>query len=154
MASTYATVDQVRSRLPQVKINASSRPSETEVQDFIDQVSAELDVALANVSFTVPITSPLSLSIVRDMVVNEVASKVLNSQFGGVRNPDDLGAMNFHGAYVEKFRALMNPNHPFTLPDAERSDPVLKNEAEMSSVYSGSFAVDDDYRTVTRNQVF
>jgi len=150
----YASVDQVRSRLPQVKITENSRPSESEVQDFINQVSAELDVALHNISFVVPITAPLSLSIVRDMVVNEVPGKVLNSQFGGIRNPDDLGAINFHAAYLEKFRALMNPNHPFTLPDAEPTNAVLKNEAEMTSLFEGSYAVDDNYRTVTRNQVF
>lgn len=148
----YTTLADIQRTIPQVKIDQKSRPTDTEVESMIGQVEAELNVIVSSVGFVVPVTGTSSIAILRGMVASEVASRVLITQFAGIRNPDDLGADRFHNAYAEKIRALVDPNNPFTLPDATIQDIAQKLTAGVSSIFTG-YQSDED-RVITRETVF
>jgi hypothetical protein len=57
----YCTAAQVASLNPQRTYSASSKPSLTEIGEFIDRIAAEMDVILQGRSLTVPVTEPAEL---------------------------------------------------------------------------------------------
>lgn len=107
---------------------------------------------VSGLGFTTPVTGTLSLKILRDMVVKEVSSRVIIEQVAGTRDPNDLGADRLHGIFMEMFKQLMDPNHPFTLPDADKVeyDEKMAGAIEGLGLTSG---FNDEVR-VTRDQEF
>lgn len=148
----YVTVQNVKDSLPQLRINATSKPTESQVDDIIDVIESTLDSGLQGLGFTIPVSATLSKKILKDMVIKEVSSRVIIEQVAGTRDPDDLGANRLHGIYAEMFRQLMDPNHPFTLPDAEKLeyDDKMAGAVEGLGLTSGFI---DEVR-VTRDQEF
>ncbi len=151
----YATLEDVRGKIPQIRIDATSRPNEVDVQEILDYTETSLDVMLQNLGYSVPVnsaTSPRSVRILRDIVASEVASQTIKAQVAGVRNPDDLGAKVLHDTYIEHIKQLIDPKHPFALPDAEASNVDTKVEGDVSSL--GMSAGFNEESTITRNQIF
>ena len=151
--SRYATVDKLKEAAPQLRISANSRPTEDEVQEILDEVEADLDIQLANLGYTTPITGPLSLRILRHMVVQETISRTIISQAAGVRNPDDLGAKRAHEQYQSRLDALINPDNPFALPDADSEN--IQTKLDISSGFEGISDPDNfPSARITRTKVF
>lgn len=148
---SYANLSDVRAAIPQIQITVTSRPTQDEVEQQIEQIEASLDITLANLGYATPVTGALSLRILKDMVVQETVSRVLHAQSLGVRDPALLGADRAHQLYVDRLRSLADPNDPFMLPDAARTDVGTKMEVEISSNF-----LDDptDTDRITRDQVF
>jgi hypothetical protein len=125
------------------------------VGDLIDAVEAELNSALASIGYRIPVVEPISKRILRDMVSQEVASRVLHAQVLGVRDADELGARRAHALYMERLQALVDPNNPFTLPDATVNDRADKLVAEIGSSFSdGTTEEYDSERSIKRDMVF
>lgn len=57
----YATIANVRSLNPKRTYDATSTPTQTQVEEYLTRISEELDAILAGRGFTVPITTPASL---------------------------------------------------------------------------------------------
>ena len=58
----YCTITEVRGLNPKRTYSASTNPSTTEVEEFIDRISDEIDVILQGRGFTTPVTSPTELA--------------------------------------------------------------------------------------------
>jgi hypothetical protein len=86
------------------------------------------------------------------MVASEVASMAIKAQVAGIRNPDDLGAGVLHECYTEKIKALIDPKHPFSLPDAPGANLDTKLEGDHSSLAMTSGFLEAS--TITRDQIF
>lgn len=56
---TYATSSQAQKHIP-FTVGASTRPTSTQLSEFLDLVSAEIDTALGARGYTVPVTAPAS----------------------------------------------------------------------------------------------
>jgi len=57
----YCTITHVRALNPKRTYNATSTPTETQVESFIIRISEEIDAILAGRGFTVPLTAPAAL---------------------------------------------------------------------------------------------
>ncbi len=152
----YLNLVDLKAAAPQLRISADSRPNEAQVQAIIDQVSAELDVRMKNIGFETPIsvaTSPLSYRILQNIATREVLSQTLEMQYAGVSNPDGYGATRFHEQFMEKLNQLLDPNDPFTLPDAINVNVQEKLVGETGGI-SAMIGIDDDDYRLTRNMGF
>jgi hypothetical protein len=149
----YATIDDIRSIVPQVQLGAGTRPNVAEVEAWIELISIELDAMFANLGYEVPITAPKSLLIVKEMVKEAVAAKVLRSQFSGVRDADTLGAKGFEDSFRKRLERLQDPRVPDDLPDTVETNVQEK----VSSVAHSMTSEDPDYYgsiRMTRSKVF
>ena len=149
----YATIDDIRSIVPQLKLEAGTRPNVAEVEAWIELIGIELDAIFANLGYEVPITAEKSLLIVREMVKEAVAAKVLRSQFSGVRDAEALGAKGFEDSFKERLRRLQDPRMPDDLPDTVETNVQEK----VSAVAHSMTSEDADYYgaiRMTRTKVF
>jgi len=55
---SYANVANVQAMLPLISIASNTVPTTSDVQQFIDQRSAEIDAALGSIGLSVPLTTP------------------------------------------------------------------------------------------------
>lgn len=58
----YCTITHVQGHNPKRTYSATSTPTTTQVQEFIDRIANEIDVVLGGRGFTVPVTSPTELA--------------------------------------------------------------------------------------------
>jgi hypothetical protein len=149
----YIDLEDVRSAAPQLRLSAQSRPSETEVRQIIGRVESELEGVLQSLGFTIPITGTNSIQIVKSMLVNEVVAQTLENQYVGVGDPRNFGSDIMHRRYADRVKQLLDPNDPFTLPDAPRGDLQEKLASETSSIAADIGIEDADFR-MTRDMVF
>ena len=151
--SRYASLDDLKSTIPQVRISSTSRPSEDEAQAILDSVEDELNVQLANLGYTVPITGPSSKRMVKYMVLQETASRVIIEQLAGVRDPNELGAGVMHKQYQDRLDALIDPDNPYSLIDANNGGN-LQEKVNVVSGFEGSVDRDFGDPRITRTKVF
>jgi hypothetical protein len=149
----YVTLAQVKAAAPQLKFSGTSRPTEVEVADIITRIEAELDGVISSLGFETPVTGTVSLMIVKQMILDEVISQAIVQQTVGVVDPNNFGAKTLHDRYKEKIKALLDPNDPFTLPDAIKLDVQEKLLGETGSIAAEIGVRDEDYR-MTRNERF
>lgn len=58
----YCTITEVRGLNPKATYNTGTNPTTTEVEEFIDRISDQIDVVLQGRGFTTPITAPTELA--------------------------------------------------------------------------------------------
>jgi hypothetical protein len=149
----YIDLDFLKAAAPQLRLSAQSRPSESEVLKIIARVEAEVDGIIKSLGFAIPVTGTNSLEIVRSMVADEVIARTLEQQYVGVADPRGFGSDLMHQRYRERIKALLDPNDPFTLPDAVTIDVQGKLESEASSI-SADIGIEDANFRMTRDMVF
>jgi hypothetical protein len=76
----YCTSDDVIRELPEVKIDVSTKPSKSEVDQFCSDVTAEMDARLRAVGIAVPVTDADLLKVLKPISVNGVKAKVLRAK--------------------------------------------------------------------------
>jgi hypothetical protein len=131
----YATLDDVRNLAPQIPISATSKPSDAQVDGFIASLERIVNASLANLGYVVPVTADESVAILRDMVSQGALARTLRARAIGTRNPaDDQGAADAQKEFDTRLKALGSSRDPFELPDAERTDAISKDRADMTRV--------------------
>jgi len=149
----YAAVSDVRGLIPSVPIDAQSLPSEGTVQTWIADVERMLNVTLENSGFTVPVTGPNAIAVLKQMVSHAVAAMVLRARPNPETDPE-----TFQRWYDARIKALRDPADPFDLPsDAVRTaGTVVKDTGGLLRVRSSmrQAILDDDDLRITRDQVF
>lgn len=130
---TVTTLADVLVQIPQIEITDQSRPTEAAVNDWIADIEATLNATLANlppkqwqntpgcrtvlVMPVNPVVSPLTAAIVVDLVVHAVVARVLQARLFGIGDVSGSGAKEAQAYYDERVAWLMDPTHPFMLPD-------------------------------------
>lgn len=104
---TYASVDAVQALIPHIQLTATSRPTLTQVQGFLDRLSAEVDGALASRGITVPITTPAYfLTSIDNLVSMGAAGQALMAALPGQGGPTTGGqGREYWNHYVEMLKA-------------------------------------------------
>lgn len=83
----YCDTDDAQALLPKFTLSASTKPTTTQVTQFCDDISAEVDIYLARAGVTVPVTTPTTLMTwLRKVTADGVAAMTLKAMF-----PDQLG---------------------------------------------------------------
>lgn len=149
----YATLQDVKDTIPHVTLDATSRPPAPKVEEWCEVLSKELDAILTNIGYQTPITGANSLAMLKEMVSNGVAAKVLRSQFSALRDPETLGYKSFVEEFKMKLEKLQSPDCAYMLPDAVKLDVQSKLSADVESMVTQDSEFYDSVR-VTRDQVF
>jgi hypothetical protein len=154
----YATIDDVRALAPQFVMSTTTRPSEAQVIAYLDDVTLEVEAALSNLGYVVPVASgPRALSMLRIIVAHGALSRAMYARSFGMGNPKDMGTDEVEAKYQRWLKDLASPsNRLVELNDAPRtSRQPLKDAADR---VLGIADLDDaNYQSgprATRDQVF
>ncbi len=149
--STYAQVSDVTQIAPQMEFSAATKPSDGDVQGFLDTVEAELNATLGNLGYTVPIpaTAPESIKILRLIAAYGALALALSARGFGL-DPAVVDQAAFARQYYDgRIKALRSGKDPMVLPDAVTSDasPIKELGDAMGSTADdaclGDFASGD-----------
>lgn len=113
----YAAIADVRAINPKRTYDASSTPTATQVEGFIDDIAAEIDVILAGRGLTTPITEPADF-LAHLVHVNAVGAAA-RAEFAMFPEADESPAgspqgSRLWGQYQEYLRALRKEPLPTT----------------------------------------
>lgn len=120
----YATSADVQAKVPQFVFSATTKPSLTDIAGLIAEVEAELDASLGNLGYVVPVTGAKSLVLVRTMVAYAALARTLDALHAGTGQASPV-ADTARKYYESRLTWLGDPKHPFTLPDAPKTDSAV-----------------------------
>lgn len=107
----YATLQDVRDKLPYVPLDASSQPASGVVERWIvDVENSNITPTLAAMGYKTPITEPTSVTWIRDVVSNIVAARVLRAMPQPPKDPKE-----FQDLADRELKRLTDPKDPFEL---------------------------------------
>lgn len=104
----YSTVPRVQAYLnklggPGITISTTSQPSEAEVLEWIDEVSADIDAAFREAGYEVPLTGTSDVVFVRRYVSMKVASLTWEAGFMSDELPGKIKAWrNEYDKFIER----------------------------------------------------
>lgn len=75
----YCTWQDVNAKMQEIEIDANSNPNITEVTEFINEISADMDAKMQSAGITVPVTDADKLLVLKPIAVNGVKAEVLRS---------------------------------------------------------------------------
>lgn len=143
----YCTLDDVNGCVPQAPFGPATVPNDVAVQQFIADITAEIDATLANMGYQVPITGAKSLALV-EMACKwgavglaqdaRYTAAIRDDMLGGARNP-------WTQRYMDWKRALVDPKNPYELPDAVRTATAIVKP--LGQVESDTSTIDNTYAT-------
>lgn len=151
----YAQLSDVRGLIPQVSIDAQSKPNEGQVAGFIADVENMVNAILANIGYATPVTAPASVSLLRVLVAHGAAARTLRARAAGQNTPADIqGARDLELHFTSRMKALQDPADPFSLTDAVKNSEPKPDQfaSRISSNFSDLWDDTDD--RLTRDRVF
>lgn len=157
----YASIDDVNALIPQAPFSATSKPTQTAVTAFLEDVANDMDAMLANVGYTVPVvTGPKGLKWLRKTCALGTLAIAQAARDTGVTTAVNAsgreGKNIWQQLFDERMKALIDPQNPTELPDAPRtSDQLLKQpESVLRSMVDGITDVDfSESPEIQRDQV-
>lgn len=95
----YCALSDVQALLPKFTLSATTKPNQTQVTQFLDDVTAEIDIYLARGGVGTPVTTPTTfVTWLRKVCQTGVAAMTLKAMF-----PDQVGPAETPAyAYFEK----------------------------------------------------
>jgi len=78
--ANYCTAEDVIRELPHIKIDATTKPSTTEVGTFCLEITADMDARMRAVGILIPITDEDVLKVFKPIAVNGVKAKILRAK--------------------------------------------------------------------------
>lgn len=76
----YCTADDVIRELPLITINAETKPSTAEVDQFCTDIDAEMNARMRGVGIITPVADPNALAVLKPIAINAVKAKVLRAK--------------------------------------------------------------------------
>lgn len=156
----YVTLVDVKAAAPQIEFSGFTRPTEDDVNRWIAEVEGGLNAQLVNLGYVLPFNTtdnPLSIAILRDMVVHAVIARVLTARLWGVSdNVDGSGWKTAQAYYDQRLTWLIDPTHPFELPDASQTilAPGKPRGWRFGNFNEDTDFTDEDGPRVTMRQEF
>jgi len=87
----YATTTEVQAKIPEFVIGASTKPSTSEVTNFISQIDGRINGVLSAQGYeTIPATGSNDLAMLEGLVSHKVAAMVLLIAYPGDTVPDKV----------------------------------------------------------------
>jgi hypothetical protein len=156
----YANIDDLNKLVPQVPFSATSKPTADVVAELIEDTANDMDAQLANMGYTVPVTTGRkALGFLRRTCVYGALGIAQDVRDTGVRT--STGATGREGKniwtqrYEQRMKTLGDGIDPTEMADAARTTQQIEKQGE-NIVRSSVQSVDDDNwltPTVTRAQV-
>lgn len=135
----YVTIATLQARVPQFPLTATSRPTAEEAQIFITDVESEVEAMAATRGYIIPITGPISLRVLRHIVILGATARILYARAAGVGGDAAMqSADKFQKLYEDALKALWEPDGPFKLVDAPVVGVGVPVPMARSSFLAGS----------------
>lgn len=155
--ANYATISDVNMLCGQSPFTAASVPSQTQVEQFLTDISTLINASIGNLGYWVPVdvvAAPLSGVLLKRICSAGAAGMALQVRMTAV-SPEQANQENVWTTRYEKWmKALCDNKNPFELPDAQRTGlavvkPLgkLQRDPSASSVDSGLSSDPGDYLT-------
>lgn len=165
--ANYATITDVNALCGQSPFTASSVPNQTQVEQFLTDITNFMNASIANLGYYVPVdvvAAPLSGVLLKRICSAGALGLALQVRMTSVSpeqaNQDNVWTKRYDGW----LKMLCDNKNPFELPDAQRTGlavvkPLgkLQRDPSASSVDSGLSSDPRDYLTnppFTMGQVF
>jgi hypothetical protein len=145
----YVQVSDVKQLAPYVPISRESTPSEGMVQVWIEDVESILDATLAKMGYTTPITGPISLTIVKQLVTNAVMAQIMRARPNPEQDPDA-----FQRQYDVLMKRLRDPNDPLVLIDAVITSEAVAKGIPLRVSSNLKDLLDENPMRIHREQIF
>ncbi|MBN2531893.1 MAG: hypothetical protein JXB88_03320 [Spirochaetales bacterium] len=75
----YCDISDVQKRIQHITFSPTSRPSDTDITDFCEVISEEMDGKMQAVGIVLPVTDPSKLKILKKIAIDGVAAQVYRS---------------------------------------------------------------------------
>lgn len=126
----YITVANVASKIQGVTFSDTSSPTATEVEQNISLIEAEMNAALLQVGFVVPITGTESLKIVMAVALWGAAAWVIDDIYALTSSEEDQRAARWWKKYEKMMQAIIGSGGD-ELHDAPRATATRVNTAPV-----------------------
>ncbi len=154
--ATYAQVSDVRALAPQLTIDSSTKPSDGDVQAFLDRDEAVLNAILSNLGYVTPIagTAVAARLMVKEWLAHSALAKALRARGFGTDGDLVSQARDAQSIWDKALKDLQHPMSPLELPGVTRTDrEVMKDQADVADGYVNDAGFSCESR-VTRDQRF
>lgn len=134
-ADFYCTVDDVNNLAVQVPFTDASKPNAAQVTSLIEAVARRIDASLANVGYVTPVASGTkALALLREACAWGAMGMAQQIRDSGVTTAVSAGAREAKNIWLQMFddwvKRLCNPQDPFELPDAPRTNEQLQKQPD------------------------
>lgn len=144
----YATLDDVQDRMPQFVLSATSKPNATTAQKFLDDVHAEVEAALSNMGYYVPVdenTSPRSHAQLVALEALGAGARVLYARAAGVGGEAGVASADrMQKQYDDMLLAWADPKSPKELTDAVRTSIQRPKPEDLLTSNAAIWATDEE----------
>lgn len=160
--AAYCTTADVNGYAPQVPFSATSRPTLTQLQTFVDDGARVIDATLSNVGYVTPITGTVAIAECKKAnawYALGIAQQVRDTGVTIATSDKVTPGKNIWTRMFEEWLArLVDPANPFELPDAPRNNEELLKQPDQVLRSMAQGLTDDpnysvDAPVVTRYQV-
>lgn len=139
---TYSTLTEIAARVPRYvqdgQFTETTRPTESQVNTFVAQVSATLDAALSSVGFITPITAS-AVTPMCDLFVADEVAKMIAALNGHERRNDSANGDRAFVSTLESRAYKWAQNHAVGLENMGAA------RSKRRGVGSGAFRKADSY---------
>lgn len=132
---SYCTISDVNGYVPQSPYTATTVPTQAQVQSYIDQVSNQIDMTLANLGYVTPVlTGPKALVELRKACAWGALGLAQQSRITSIAPDQAVGLSVWTKMFNQWVDALSDPKNPYELSDAPRTaTAVIKPLGEILS---------------------
>lgn len=158
----YASIADVNTYVPQTPFASTSKPNETVVTGFMQDVANDMDMMMANVGYVVPVVAgPLALAWLRKTCAIGTLGIAQAARDTGVTTAVNASGREvkniWQQMYDARMKALLDPQDPTELSDAPRTNEQLLKQPEavlrsMAQGITDDVSYDPDAPVVTRYQ--
>lgn len=136
MADHYCLIADVNKLVPQVQYSSTSKPSDTVVTGFIDDIANDMDAVLANIGYVTPVVSGTkALQWLRKTCALGTLGMAQAVRDTGVTTAVTAngreGKNIWQQLYEERMAQLADPQDPTELADAPRTNEQLLKQPDL-----------------------
>lgn len=144
----YCTIDDVRAKNPKRIYDATSKPTSTQVEQFITDISNEIDSTLSGREITVPVTTPdFFVNHLKQVNANGAAALAEMAMF-----PEAMGTpggsphgTNLYKIYKDQLRQLESGALPETVPGSGGRGPFSFGSEHPDDIGKAKFKKDKEF---------
>lgn len=131
----YSTLQDVNALVSQAPFTATSKPSETIVSGFLDDVANDMDMMLSNIGYVVPVVvGPRALQWLRKTCAFGAAGIAQAARDTGVTTAVNASGREvkniWQQLYDARMKALIDPQDSTELSDAPRTNEQLQKQPD------------------------
>lgn len=131
----YCTLDDINKLVPQVPFTDTSKPNQNVVIGLVEKIARRIDATIANVGYVVPVVAGANaLELLREACAWGVLGLAQQMRDTGVTTAVSENGRPTKNIWTQQFeewlKKLTNPQDPFELPDAPRTNEQLVKQPD------------------------